>query len=146
MATSSTMDALGLGNLMPGTAIPCDNPQTMSGYAQMLGASAAMQQQMAGAQLYYPPLMSPNDPVSSMPDKFNSLAGRVDAIERSKPKGEGMIETVKCYVNKYRDFLMTIIFVLVVDHFVFKGALRKKVQDVVGGALDKANTDHQKGA
>ena len=138
MATSSTMSALGLGGIMsPGTAIPCDNPQTMSGYAQAMGlaAQAQMQSQYMGT-----------DPIYKMPDKFNSLAGRVDAIEKSKPKGEGMIETVKCYINKHRDFLFTVILVMVVDHFVFKGALREKIKGVIDGALNKANDNHQKEA
>ena len=155
MATSSTMSALGLGGIMsPGTVIPCNDPQAygssyLSGYAQQLGTSAAIQQQMAGAQQAYPSphiYMRPTDPVSAMPDKFNTLAGRVDAIEKSKPKGEGMIETVKCYINKHRDFLFTVILVMVVDHFVFKGALREKIKGVIDGALNKANDNHQKEA
>ena len=99
---------------------------------------------MAGGD--YQQYMYRTDPVSNIPEKFNTLAGRVDAIERSKPKGEGMIETVKCYVNKHRDFLFTVILVMVVDHFIFKGALREKIKSVIDGALNKANDQHQKEA
>lgn len=105
-------------------------PTIVEEYCNNLASMAAMQQQS-----YYPFT------------RFIQQAPEV-STEKSinKPKEGKVIESVKGYINKHRDFLMTLVLVLVVDHIVFKGALREKIKTVVDGALQKANNQHQKEA
>ena len=47
-----------------------------------------------------------------------------------------MFTSIKEYVNKYKDTLFTLGFILILDHFVFSGAMRAKVQEVLEGMLN----------
>jgi hypothetical protein len=53
---------------------------------------------------------------------------------KEKPK---MFSNFKNYVLKYKDWFFTIGMLLLVDHFVFNGAFKKKVQERVSKVLEK---------
>ena len=55
-----------------------------------------------------------------------------------------MLENVKGYVEKHKDILFTLGLVILVDHFLFKGALRSKIQGTLEGVLKKAENMIQK--
>ena len=55
-------------------------------------------------------------------------------------KGEHMIDSMKEYVTKHRDIFFTIGFILILDHFVFGGAFKEKIQDLIHKFLDKQTT------
>lgn len=48
-----------------------------------------------------------------------------------------MFGEFKDYVKEHRDLLFTILFVMLLDHFVFGGAFKDKLQGVVGGLIKK---------
>jgi hypothetical protein len=49
-----------------------------------------------------------------------------------------MLENVKGYIEKHKDIIFTLGLVILVDHFLFKGALRKRIKKTVEGVLSKA--------
>lgn len=53
-----------------------------------------------------------------------------------KEKG-GYMNSLKEYISKHRDIFFTIGFILVLDHFVFNGAFKKKLEDFIHSFLDK---------
>ena|ERR1017187_4772590 len=52
-------------------------------------------------------------------------------------KEKNMFSNFKNYVLKYKDWFFTIGMLLLVDHFVFNGAFKKKVQERVSKVLEK---------
>lgn len=66
--------------------------------------------------------------------------------EPKQPKKEKkMLENVKGYVDKHRDIIFTIGLVVLIDHFMFKGALRQRIQGSIEGVLKKVEEKIQKG-
>ena len=49
-----------------------------------------------------------------------------------------MFENVKDYIGKHRDIIFTLGLVIIVDHFLFKGALRERIKGTIEGILSKA--------
>lgn len=50
---------------------------------------------------------------------------------------------IKNYFNKHQESIMTIVFIILIDHFVFKGAFRGRIQKSVEGML--GNVEKQLG-
>lgn len=57
-----------------------------------------------------------------------------------------MLQNVKGYVEKHKDMLFTLGLVILVDHFLFKGALRERIKSTVEGALKKVENSFHKEA
>jgi hypothetical protein len=58
----------------------------------------------------------------------------------TKPIGEKKMKLftqVSDYVEKHKDILFTVALVLVLDHFVFEGKFKQKIEDLVSGFLTK---------
>lgn len=53
-------------------------------------------------------------------------------------KGNTMLNDMKNYFGKNKDIFFTLGAVLILDYFLFGGAMRKKIQDVVEKMLNKA--------
>jgi hypothetical protein len=51
--------------------------------------------------------------------------------------GKGMMQSVKGYFHTYRDWILTFLFVVIVDHFIFDGVLREKIKMYFDKAKDK---------
>jgi hypothetical protein len=69
------------------------------------------------------------------------------APECPKPqRRKTMLENVKGYVEKHKDMLFTLGLVILVDHFLFKGALRERIKGTVEGALKKVENSFHKEA
>lgn len=49
-----------------------------------------------------------------------------------------MKENLKEYFNKHKDIIFTAGLIILVDHFLFKGALRTRMQDMVGKMITNA--------
>lgn len=63
---------------------------------------------------------------------------RTDARNfRFSTKGGIMMDSLKQYITKHRDIFFTIGFILVLDHFVFGGAFKKKLEDFIHSILDR---------
>jgi hypothetical protein len=56
----------------------------------------------------------------------------------SKQKGKGMFGFAKEYLDRHKDCVGTIVFVLVIDWFFFGGALRHKVRVIAEDMLNNA--------
>lgn len=60
-------------------------------------------------------------------------------LEKETPKkgGKTMFDNVKGYVDKHKDMLFTLGLVILVDHFLFQGALRTRIKTSIEGVLKK---------
>ena len=71
----------------------------------------------------------------------NGITWSVDASELKKEGEFKMLNNIKTYFNKHQDTLLTVGFVVLIDHFLFKGALREKIkvslENLLRGAEDK---------
>lgn len=47
------------------------------------------------------------------------------------------MDAIKLYIEKHRDIFLTIGVVLILDHFVFGGAFREKLKNIIDNFLDK---------
>lgn len=56
-----------------------------------------------------------------------------------KLKGDNMVNDLKNYFSKNKDIFYTLGAVLIIDYFLFGGAMRKKVQDVVENMLNNVS-------
>ena len=52
-----------------------------------------------------------------------------------KKENKKMLDNVKGYVEKHKDIIFTLGLIILVDHFLFKGALRSRVKDSIEGVL-----------
>jgi hypothetical protein len=71
---------------------------------------------------------------------FNDI--RNDVYRGSKPeakKENRMFKSLREYVQQHKDLFYTIGLVLLVDHFIFDGAFKAKVQKIVEKLLDGAS-------
>lgn len=57
-----------------------------------------------------------------------------------------MLQNVKGYIEKHKDILFTLGLVILVDHFLFKGALRERIKNTIEGALKKVEDAFHKEA
>jgi len=91
-------------------------------------ASQLAQMQSTPGQIYY--TTSTFSPVSEPPKRRKT-----------------MLENVKGYIEKHKDVIFTLGLVILVDHFLFKGALRERIKKTVEGVLSKAENliDQKKG-
>ena len=76
-------------------------------------------------------------------NKFiNFLGNNGMSIEHSESdvekKGSDMVSNFKSYFEKHQDVIITIAVVVLLDHFLFNGALRNKIQNTVEKFLDGA--------
>ena len=64
----------------------------------------------------------------------HELASKETELSKlTKKKGESMF---KSYFQKHEETLMTIVLVMVIDHFFLNGALKDKIQGLLTGILD----------
>ena len=52
------------------------------------------------------------------------------------PKGRSM-DFLKDYFKKHQDVLMTVLFVMIIDHYFLKGSLKGKLQKLLDGILSE---------
>jgi hypothetical protein len=53
------------------------------------------------------------------------------------PKGGAkMMNSIKDYMKKHQDVIFTLVIIILVDHFVFNGALKNKIKETLEGILD----------
>lgn len=57
--------------------------------------------------------------------------------ETKKEKETKMFQPLKDYINKNREILFTVGFILLLDHFIFKGAMKNKIQELLEGVISK---------
>lgn len=50
-------------------------------------------------------------------------------------KGENMFESLKNYLKKHEETIITIIFIILIDQFIFNGAFRDKIKSIVDGMI-----------
>lgn len=63
------------------------------------------------------------------------------------PKQEGkLMDAFKNYLSKNSGVIFTVMFVVLVDHFVFNGTFREKIKSLVDGFLNKAAKQVEEGA
>jgi hypothetical protein len=67
-------------------------------------------------------------------------------LANPKTRRKTMLDNVKGYVEKHKDMLFTLGLVILVDHFLFKGALRERIKATVEGALKKVENSFHKEA
>lgn len=80
-------------------------------------------------------------------DKSGSPVGALDETEdfgwyklsdlSLKEQGVKSMESLKQYLEKHRDVFFTLGIVLVLDHFIFEGAFREKLKNIIESLLDK---------
>ena len=58
---------------------------------------------------------------------------RTDNVNRKA----GMLNDLRGYVRDNRDLIFSIVFVLVLDEYVFKGAFRERLRSVIEGVLKR---------
>lgn len=66
--------------------------------------------------------------------------------EKQKKESKTMIQNVKNYVEKHRDIIFTVGFIFLVDHFMFKGALRDRLKGMIEGVISKVEKEFHKEA
>lgn len=66
------------------------------------------------------------------------LVSEKEPMPEKQTKGVPMLESIKSYVKENKNILLTIGVALILDHLVFGGAFRQKVQELVEGMLGKA--------
>lgn len=72
-----------------------------------------------------------------MEKNIEQSAKRAQTIVTNK-KGKHMFGFAKEYLERHKDSVMTVIMVLIVDHFFLGGALRSKIKAVAESVLDNA--------
>ena len=78
-----------------------------------------------------------NSPVKVENETEDYVWKTLKKVSLIKPKGGFEMESFKQYLEKHRDSFFTIGVVLVLDHFVFAGAFREKLKQMVDSILDK---------
>ena len=114
-----------------------------SGYDEYLKTASQAQQQAMLDQMWgslgniWPP-PSPQSP---------TYCG-IPITEMLKPKikkeEKGMFQNVKDYIGKHRDMLFTLGLIVIVDHFLFNGALRERIKGSIEGMLKKVEDKFHK--
>jgi hypothetical protein len=61
-----------------------------------------------------------------------------------KKENKTMLSNVKAYVEKHKDIIFTLGLIILIDHFMFKGALRNRIQTSIEGVLKKVEDKFQK--
>ena len=69
---------------------------------------------------------------------MGTFIGETGKNDKLKERKTTMMGEFKDYIKAHRDLLFTVVFVLLLDHFVFGGAFKEKLQSVVGGLMKKA--------
>jgi hypothetical protein len=80
------------------------------------------QMQQASSPLGY---LNPNIPVSPLPPT------------PEKRKEKGMFGKVKEYIDEHKNIIFTLGLVILVDHFLFRGALKERIKNSIEGVLTK---------
>jgi ribosomal protein L30/L7E len=65
-------------------------------------------------------------------------------LKPNKKEEKGMFQNVKDYIGKHRDMLFTLGLIIVVDHFLFSGALRERIKGSIEGMLKKVEDKFHK--
>jgi hypothetical protein len=52
-----------------------------------------------------------------------------------KKENKKMLDNVKGYIEKHKDILFTLGLIILIDHFMFNGALRTRIQSSIEGVL-----------
>ena len=96
------------------------------------------------SNLYTPPI-NPYYGLQGMSGAFTgvSMAGTITNIgnttkQPKKEEGKTMLGNVKGYIEKHKDVIFTLGLVILVDHFLFRGALRERIKGTIEGVLKKA--------
>lgn len=73
-----------------------------------------------------------------------------DLVSRNKEKQlkkeEKMLGKVKSYIDEHKNIIFTLGLVILVDHFLFKGALRERIKTSIEGVLTKVENKFHKEA
>lgn len=93
-----------------------------------LGALGQAQSQTTGGQLQY------STGISVSPD--------YRPVEE-QTKGESMMG-FKQYIHKHADMVWTVFAVAIADHLLLKGVLRKRIQTLLEGFMDKIDAENNK--
>jgi hypothetical protein len=118
----STSPTYGLGGIM--------------GQAQYYGTSTAGYCEQNITTTTYPPLSS---------GYYQYMKPPEPKIQPAVQKRRfNMMENVKGYVEKYKDMIFTLGLVILIDHFMFKGALRERIKTTIEGALKKVEDKFHK--
>lgn len=76
------------------------------------------------------------------PDDMMKLMGWIEKRKRELTKKGSLVKELftdmKKYASENRDLLYTIIFVLIIDEYIFGGAFRERVKGLVEGFLKRA--------
>jgi len=59
-------------------------------------------------------------------------------LSQTKKETKTVIAQMREYIKEYRNVIFTVAFVALADHFLFKGALRDRLKDLVENLLKKA--------
>lgn len=84
-----------------------------------------------------------------VPAGFNIKQQTVDKLEElysEKPnvKGNSMMKSFREYLNMHRDMIFTVALVFIADHYLLGGALKSRLQGLLEGILNKAETSLHK--
>jgi len=58
-------------------------------------------------------------------------------LNLAKGRSINMIDSVKTYLKKHEDTIITIIILILIDHFIFNGAFRDKLNKIVETMISK---------
>lgn len=94
-----------------------------------------------------PPFVLPQELLSTLPDKLNNLDARVRNMQQSiyrvapQPKRQSMFSQVgndvKSFIVEHRSIIYFVCVALIVDHLLFKGVFRTRLQSVAEKLVSK---------
>lgn len=119
-----------IGQALPGTMMPGAIPQYLPGYQPIAYSTSTTINDRDRQKLN---------------ELFNQHIAKQDVesphtklkVDTDEPRRNTMMENVKGYFEKHKDVILTLGIVILVDHFLFKGALRNRIQSTVEGCLSK---------
>lgn len=103
---------------------------TTGGYSTTIGAAQYQPAQAIQWSTY------PNGPLSPL------YSTTTDA--KPKKKETKMLGKVKEYIEEHKNIIFTLGLVILVDHFLFKGALRERIKTSIEGVLKKVEEQFHK--
>lgn len=87
---------------------------------------------------YFCRLSDDDDHPYTLVDEITGEKFEWTGVGGKKVNGENMVGSIKDYVKTHREILITLALVALVDHFVFEGQFKKKLQQLVEALLNKA--------
>lgn len=74
----------------------------------------------------------------------NVAIGYQAGVFENNKKKEGIMNSFRAYLDKHRDLIFTVALVFLVDHYFLGGAFKERLQKLLGGVLDKAESNFHK--